>query len=165
MKSLRKVALLSGVFLLSLTACDLHKKCYCLESSNDDKYHAGMCLQVTRSEIVETIYLVNPPLNPEASPEKYTYDISWVDMVKNTSITMTGGLKGKRISRVFRISDHAVLVEVFGKTEDQEATFGYIKVSSSAFTAQSQRAKDAFLYAYVSIGDTGGLVNKPSDAK
>ena len=165
MKSLRKIALLSSVFILSLTSCDLVKKSYCLASSNDDKFHDGMCHQVSRSEIVESFYIINPPSNPEADPEDYIYDITWVELVKNTSIKLTGGLDGKRLDRVFRISDHVIRLDVYGKTNDQDATFGYVRISNSAFTAHTNETKNATLLAYVAIGDSSQLVNKPSDAK
>ena len=165
MKSIKKIALLSSIFALSLTSCELQKTCLCLETSSTEKVSEGMCSQVRRSEEVDTVYLINTPTNPEADLSEYTYDITWSSVVSNDHVSFTNGLKGKRIHRVFRISDTVILVDMYGKTDDPEATFGYIKISPDAFEAHTNRAKNAFLKAYVSISDNPGMVEKPSNIK
>ena len=165
MKSMKIIALLSSVFVLSLTSCDLHKTCLCLETSTGEKYVEGMCCQVRRTDEIDTVYLINRPTNPEADPSEYIYDITWTAIVKNDSVTFTDGLKGKRIERVYRISDTVILVDMYANITNQEATFGYIKISPDAFDAHTERVKNAYLKAYVAIGDKNEMVSKPSDLK
>ena len=162
MKSMKKIALLSSIFALSLTSCDFHKTSYCLETSTGEKYVQGMCCQIRRTEEIDTVYLINLPTNPEADPSEYIYDITWVSMVRNDSVTFVGGLKGKRVERVYRISDTVLLIDMYAKVNNQEATFGYIQISSEAFHAHTDRVKNAYLKAYVAIGDTCEMVSKPS---
>lgn len=164
MNILKKIALLSSVTLLSLMACDFEKKCYCLETSNDADYHAGMCYQATNKDIVEVVYLINPPLNPDkGEDEEYKYDIIWNDSVKISDITFTDGLEGKKLVSAFKIGANVLKLQIEHSLNNPEATSGYIKVSRYAFKALTERVKEAYLYAYVAIGATADLVNKPAE--
>ena len=155
MKSLVKIALLSGVMALSLTACGNERKCYCLETSDTPTYVEGKCFQIDGTkDIVETIFITNP--NGE--------DIEFNNIIDESHITFTDGLKGKRVQNAMRMNSYSIKVSVFGKIDDPEATFGYIRIRYSNFKALSERAKEAYLYAYVAIGTSTGLADKPADA-
>ena len=155
MKSLVKIALLTGVMAISLTACGNEKKCYCLETSDTTTFVDGKCFQVDGTkDIVETIFITNP--NGE--------DIEFNNIINESHITFTDGLKGKRVQNAMRMSSYSIKVSIFGKIDDPEATFGYIKIRYSNFKALSERAKEAYLYAYVAIGNSTGMVDKPADA-
>ena len=155
MKSLTKSALLSGVMILSLTGCSYEKTCYCLETGDVLTYEEGKCYQVTRSDVVETFFVYNPDGK----------DVAFVEAVDASQISFTDGLAGKRIESVMRMSDSSFKITIYGQINDPEATFGYIKVRYTNFKALSERAKDAYLFAYVAIGDQSGLVDKPVEAK
>ena len=163
MKNLRKIALLSGVVLLTLAGCTDELAVHCLETSDTFEYAEGKCFQSSRSDIVETLFLMNLPTNPEADPEAYTYDIEWNKSINTDNFSFTDGLKEKRIIEVFRWSDTILKINFHGRVTDKEATFGYLKVNPSAFKVKSERVKQAYLYAYVAIGDTTALVDKPAD--
>ena len=154
MKSLVKIALLSGVMALSLTACSTERKCYCLETSDSTTFVDGKCFQVDGTrDIVETIFITNPN----------GVDVEFNTIINESHITFTDGLKGKRVQNAMRLNTYSIKVSIFGKIDDPEATFGYIKIRYSNFKALSERVKEAYLYAYVAIGDSTGLADKPAD--
>ena len=154
MKSLVKIALLSSVMALSLTACGQEKRCYCLETSNSTTFVEGKCYQADGvRDIVETLFITNP--NGE--------DIEFNNIIDESHIYFTDGLKGKRVQNAMRMSSSSIKVSIFGKVEDPEATFGYIKIRYTNFKALSERAREAYLYAYIAIGPSSGLADKPAD--
>ena len=154
MKSLVKIALLSSVIAFSLTACGKERKCYCLETSYTTTYVEGKCFQIDGTkDIVETIFITNP--NGE--------DIEFNNTIDESQITFTDGLQGKRVQNAMRMSYCSIKVSIYGKIEDPEATFGYIRIRYTNFKALSERAKEAYLYAYVAIGSATGMVDKPTD--
>ena len=154
MKSLVKIALLSSVIAFSLTACGNERRCYCLETSDTTTYVEGKCFQVDGTkDIVETIFITNP--NGE--------DIEFNNIINESHITFTDGLKGKRVQNAMRMSSNSIKVSIFGLLDNPEATFGYIKIRYTNFRALSERAKEAYLYAYVAIGNSTGMADKPAD--
>ncbi len=154
MKSLVKIVLLSSVMALSITACGNEKKCYCLETSDTTTFVEGKCFQIDGTrDIVETIFITNP--NGE--------DLEFNNIIDESHITFTDGLKGKRVQNAMRMNSYSIKVSIFGKIDNPEATFGYIRIRYSNFKALSERAKEAYLYAYVAIGDSTGLADKPAD--
>ena len=163
MKKWYKIVALSTVFAFSLTGCQTETKSYCLETSDTYEYFEGKCYQSNRSDVVETVFVINLPTNPEADPSEYKYDLIWNKSINTDNFTFTSGLTGKRIIEVFRWSDTILKINFDGRAQDQEATYGYLRVSPSAFKATSKRAKGACLYAYVSIGKASSLVEKPSE--
>lgn len=165
MKLGRSLSLLACVCSIALCACDFEKRCYCLETSNDIDYIPNMCYQANRSDVVETVYLFNLPINPEADPKDYKYDISWNNAQRVDYYSFAGGLSGKRTKAVFRISDTVLKVSFDSALKDSKATSGYLKVNPAAFKGLTERTTDAFLYAYIAIGDSSGLVVKPSDVQ
>ena len=164
MKNFIKTMILLASIPLVLASCEeLEKKCYCLETSTTIEYAQNMCYQASYHEILETIYVINLPLNPEAKPSEYKYDITFVSEVKNTYLTLTDGLEGKKIDSVFRLGDNIIKVNIQNTTRDQEATYGYIRINSRAFAANTDRVRDANLYAYVALGEKSNiLVDKPT---
>ena len=155
MKSLVKIALLSSVIALSITACGKERSCYCLETSDTTTYVEGKCFQIDGTkDIVETIFITNP--NGE--------DLEFNNIIDESQITFTDGLQGKRVQNAMRMSYCSIKVSIYGKIQNPEATFGYIRIRYSNFKALSERAKEAYVYAYVAIGDSTGMVDKPADA-
>ena len=161
MKMFKKFLLLLSAACLPLMACDLEKKCECLISSNSFEYNINQCYQVNRANVVESLYIINPPINPEASESEYKYDIRWNDTIRIDNFSFIDGLAGKKINSMVRVSDTVMKVTFDGQCTNQEATSGYLRVSPSAFKGLSERATDAFLYCYVAIGNSSGMVTKP----
>ena len=154
MKSLVKIALLSSVIAFSLTACGNERRCYCLETSDTTTYVEGKCFQVDGTkDIVETIFITNP--NGE--------DIEFNNIINESHITFTDGLVGKRVQNAMRMSSNSIKVSIFGLLDNPDAAFGYIKIRYTNFKALSERAKEAYLYAYVAIGNSTGMADKPAD--
>ena len=162
-----KLSLLIAGLPLVLSSCEyfIEKKVYCLDTSNDVGYVDGMCYQASRYDVVEAIFIINNPTNPEADPEDYTYDIVWNKNITVGDISFIGGLAGKKVTSVLKVTDQVIKINIEHHVDDQEATFGYIKVSQYSFKAISKRAREAYLYAYVAIGDKAGLVEKPESKK
>ena len=165
MKLIQKLILLSSIFALSLTSCDFEKKCYCLESSNDADYHEGKCYQASRSDIVESVFVINLPLNPEANEEDYRYDIAFSDSLRTYLFSMVGGLSGKKIISVMKINDHVLSIQFDNLLDNSEATFGYVRINRQAFKAYTERAKESYLYAYIAIGDSPSMVDRPENVE
>ena len=63
----------------------------------------------------------------------------------------------------FKIGANVLKLQIEHSLNNPEATSGYIKVSRYAFKALTERVKEAYLYAYVAIGATADLVNKPAE--
>lgn len=165
MKQLNKLALLGSVIALSLASCSNKSRCECLETSDSPDYVEGMCYQVSRKNIIESVYLINLPLNPEAPTAEYQYDFAWREDMRVEFISFEGGLKGKRIDSFLPLDPHSLKLTIDSTLEDPSATSGYIKISHLAIKPLSERAKNANIYAYVSIGDERGLVEKPAQTQ
>ena len=161
MKSLQKLALLVPVFALSLVSCSNKTRCECLETSDSPDYSEGMCYQVSRKNVVEHLYLINLPTNPDDPDKNYKYDFEWADEMRVEYISMVEGLEGKHVISFLKLNSHSLKLTIDATVNDPTATSGYIKISHLAFKPLSDRAKNSNLYAYVSIGDDYGLVNKP----
>ena len=162
MKIIKKLVILPSIFLLSLTGCSNELKAYCLETSDTFEYYEGKCFQANKNDVVDTVFVMNNPTNPEADPEEYTYDLRWNNSVNTKWFSLTGGLEGKRIIEVFRWSDTVLKINFDGRSADQEATSGYVRISPSAFKAVNKKISGAYLYAFVTIGESSGLANKPA---
>ena len=160
MKTLKTTLLLLGIIGLSLTACDLDKEVNVLSTSDSITYVEGMCYQASRSNIVESVFLINAPINPDDDPANYKYDLIWNDVIRRDNFRFVEGLEGKSIMSLLKINDHTMKITFDGAVNDSNATFGYIRVSPSAFSALSERATDRNLYAYIALGETSSLVDK-----
>ena len=163
MKNISKIAILLSFSLVSLTACKNELSAYnCLETSDTYEYYEGKCYQASRNDVVETVFVHALPINPEADPQEYTHDLTWNISINTENFTFAGGLVGKRIIEVFRWSDTILKINFDGRSSDQKAASGYIKIGPSAFEAHTSRVRGAYLYAYCAIGDEVNLVNKPA---
>ena len=163
MNLIRKIVLLSSIFALSLTSCDLEKRCYCLETSNDADFHEGKCYQASRNDIVESVYVINLPLNPEDDEENYKYDVVFNDSLRVYQFAMVGGLSGKKVISIMKINDHVLSIQFDHVIDNKEATYGYVKINRQAFKSLTERTKEAYLYAYISIGDVPSMVERPEN--
>ena len=161
MKNVIKLSVLLLSIPLVLTSCeDLQKKAYCVETSDSLEYNVDKCYQISYKDIRQTFYLINPPLNPEDGSENLKYDFVWKDYIKLAYFTLTGGLEGKTIVSVLKLGDQILKVNVDGRCTDSKATSGYVKINPYAFKPLTERVSDAYLYAYIAIGETSGLVDK-----
>ena len=160
---MNRITLLALTTSLLLTACDLTKKCYCLETFNAVDYVDGYCVQLSRKDIIEKIYVICLPNNPDADPEDYEYEITWNKNINTKNYTFVGGLEGKTVTDVFRVKDNTLRINVTGACLDQEATFGYLKISFEEFKSHGKASEDSTLYAYFAIGDSSDIVAKPED--
>ena len=165
MNHLNKLALLTSIFALSLTSCSNKTRCECLETCNSPDYVEGMCYQVCRKNIVESVFVLDLPLNPEDPTEQYKYDFEWREEMRVEYISLEGGLKGKRIISFLKLDPHSMKLDIDGALENPNATSGYVKISHLAFKPLSERAKNSNLFAYVAIGDERGLVEKPAQTQ
>ena len=157
----KKLFLLFASSALSLSSCSLEKRCECLETSDSLNYQAGLCYQANRSNVVESVFVINTPINPDDDPANYKYDITWSESVRLDNFSLVDGLAGKQIMTIMRLSDVVLKITFDGASSDKEATHGYIRILPNAFTAHSERATDSVLYAYVALGDSKGMVAKP----
>ena len=165
MKQLNKLALLTSVFVLSLTSCSNKVRYECLETSDSPDYIEGMCYQVSRKNIVESIFLMNLPSNPDAPTAEHQYDFVWREDMRVEYISFEGGLKGKRIISFLQLDPHSLKLTIDSTLENPNATGGYVKISHLAIKPLSDKAKNANIYGFVSIGDERGLVDKPTQTE
>ena len=134
----------------------------CLDTSDSLTYNEGMCYQASRLNVVESVFVINRPINPEDAPENYQYDITWDETIRIDNFSLVDGLAGKHIMTILRMNDHILKVTFDGASTDKNATYGYLRILPNAFKAHSERATDSVLYAYIAIGDAKGLAEKPS---
>ena len=164
MKNLKKLALLFGVGLMSLTACANEKRFYYLETSDSSEYQEGECYQVSKNDVIDAIYLISVPSGEVDKNGEPISDIVWNREFRLSYFYLTDGLKGKSIISIKRHTDYALKINIDCAVNDVTSTFGYVKVSHYAFTTKSQRAKGvSSLYAYVAIGSESGRTNKPAE--
>ena len=164
MKVLLKASLLLASIPLVLSSCtNLDNRIVYLETSNTVNYVEGKCFQATYKNVVETIYLMALPNNPEADPTEYTYDITWNMELKNSYFDFQDGLKGKSLISVLRLGDGLLKLNIAGMCESPNSKYGYIKVFRYAFTANTKKLQDTSIFAYVAIGEQSSLmVDKPA---
>ena len=164
MKLLQKTLLLLSIGGLTLTACDFEKRCFCLETSKEENYTEGVCMQLSRKDIVEVAYVYCLASNPEASLGERKYEVTWNEEINWRQFSFTDGLKGKVFDSITIVGDgHTLKFEMHGLLRDQEATHGYIRISPQAFKAHTDNSKEAYLYAYFAIGDRTADVDKPDN--
>lgn len=160
-----KSSLLLMVVSLALVSCNNEISCKdALETSNTMEIKEGYQYQASYRDIVESVFVINPPLNPEAeNPEDYVYDLSWKISQNLSWYTFGGGLEGKQVLSINRLSDNILTLYLNRPCEDNKATSGYIKIAPNAFISRSGRTRGAYLYAYVAIGNLPGLVLKDQE--
>ena len=164
MKKLNKLTLLIGVGLMSITACSRDNRFYLVETSDSPEYQNGECYQVSKNDIVDAVYLISMPSDEVNKDGEPIYDITWNTNLRLSYVSLKEGLQGKSVYSIKRHTAYVLKVTLKGAVTNPEATFGYIKVSSYAYTAQSSRAKETTsVYAYVAIGDEPGRATKPAN--
>ena len=163
MKNVSRLIVLIASIPFMLSSCEelKEKKAYCLETYNKPEYESGMCYQACANDVLESVHLINLPINPNDGKGNYQYDIEWKTNVPLSYFTFTEGLVGKKIKSILTLGPNVIRLNIYGQIEDRQATSGYIKVSKEAFKAKTARVKEAYLYAYVAIGDTSDVVEKP----
>lgn len=164
MKSLLKTALLFACIPLSLSACKdkVDNALVCIETSNVIDYVEGKCFQSTYKNVLETLYLITLPNNPEANPEDYTYDFTWNYELKNSYFDFIEGLEGKTLISILRLGDNVLKLNINSACDSPNSTYGYIKVFRYAFTPNVKKLENTSLYAYVAIGEESArMVDKP----
>lgn len=161
MKNIKKLLLVFGIVPLLLTACESDRKYSdCLETSNDSTFFPGMIYRASYNDVVESVYLISPALNPEAAPTERQYDISWKDDIKLSCISLTDGLKGKKVINAMKLADNVLRVKIENAVEDKNATFGYVQISPDAFKANNPELKETYLKARVELGVKSALIDK-----
>lgn len=164
MKLNKKSILFLATIPLLLTACNFEKKCFCLETSNSLNFQDGYCYQLSKQDILETIFVSCLPSKSENDTNENYYEITWKKNYSFESFSFTGGLKGKQVKSIVRIEDSNTLrINVSGACLDQEATSGYLRISGDAFDSHSEKSQGSVLYAYFAIGEKSDIVVKPGD--
>ena len=163
MKNVFRLSLLLCSIPLMLTSCEVlqEKKAYCVETYDSPDYKSGMCYQVSASDISETVFIVNLPLNPDDESKEFKYDLEWKSNIPLDCFSFTEGLVGKKVDAILTIGQNILRLNINGRIDNQEATSGYIKIKPSAFKAKTQRVRDAYVYAYFAIGASSDVVIKP----
>ena len=161
MKKIKKLSLLLGIIPLLLTACESEKMVSeCLETSNDTTYFPGMIYRASYDDVVESVYLINPALNPDAPIDQLEYDISWKDDIKLSYISLMGGLKGKKVINAMKLAANVLRVKIENSAEDKNATEGEIRIHPDAFKAINPELKESYLSAKVELGKKSAFVDK-----
>ena len=165
MKTPKKSLLILTLSFLPLVSCNMETRCFCLETSSKADYTAGSCMQVSRRDITSTAYVFCLPNNPEADPTEYTYDITWSTILSPSYFSFVDGLDGKKVDSAVLLNNNVLKIDLHGLCRDQEATHGYLKISSLAFESHTEDSRGASLYAFFAIGDSNFDVAKPTDVK
>ena len=161
MKNIKKLLLVFGIVPLLLTACESDKQYSdCLETSNDTTYFPGMVYRASYNDVVESVYLISPALNPEAPINERTYDISWKDDIKLSCISFAEGLKGKKVINAMKLADNVLRVKIENTVENKNTTFGYLQITPDAFKANNPDLKETILRARVELGEKSALIDK-----
>ncbi len=161
MKNLKKLSILFGIIPFVLASCDcFEKKAYCVETCDSFEYTAGQYYQACRKDIVESIHLVALPLNPDkGEDEEFKYPFTWNSVTNTDYFSLIGGLEGKRVDGVMKLGPNVLKVNITGASFNKE-TSGYIKVHHKAFKSYTEETKEAYLYAYVGVGDEPVMKDK-----
>ena len=159
MKTIKKSLLLITLSSLLLTACDVEKRSFCLDSSSTIDYVSGKCAVVSNKDINQTIYIYCNQKNDKGD----NYVMTWSDILSTAYFAFTGGLDGKKVDSAVFVANNTLKVAFHGLCKDETATSGYLQVRSIAFKSHSDETKDATLYAYVAIGEKLGDIDKPAD--
>ena len=163
MNQVKKACLLLAIGSMVLSACGAERKIFCLDTFNQVDYESGMCAQMSKNDINEVVYVFCLPNNPEADASEYQYEITWNKVTNKNYFSFVQGLEGKKADSVIVLEKNTLKINVHGLNRDQEATYGYLRISQEAFTANSENSRNAFAYAYFAIGEQSGAVAKPED--
>ena len=166
MKNLRKLSVLLGIIPMLLTSCKefAEKKSFCLETCATPDYVAGQCYQASAKDILESVHLIALPTNPDkADDEEFKYPLTWNNIINTEYFTLTNGLEGKKVKSVLKLGENVIKVNITGASIHKDATYGYVKVSYRAFKSYVSETREAYVYAYVAIGENPAMVEKPEN--
>ena len=165
MKNFKKLTVLLGIIPMMLTSCqDFEKKAYCLETCDTPDYVSGQCYQASSKDLLESVHLIALPTNPDkADDEDYKYPLTWNSIINTEYFTLTNGLEGKRVMSVLKLGENVIKVNITGASVHKDATYGYIKVSYRAFKSYVSETREAYVYAYVAVGENPSMVEKPAN--
>ena len=166
MKNFRKLSLLLGIIPMLLTSCEElgEKKSFCLETCDTPDYVSGQCYQASSKDLLESIHLIALPTNPDkADDEEYKYPLTWNSIISTEYFTFRNGLEGKKVVSVLKLGENVIKVNVTGASTKKDATYGYIRVSYRAFKSYVSETREAYVYAYVAIGENPSMVEKPEN--
>ena len=164
-----KLLLLLAVVPFALTSCEefKEKQSYCLETSDTFEYKEGLCYQVSRKDILESVFVIAPPTNPDkAENEKYTYPITWKDEIHTEYFSFVRGLEGKKVISILKLGDNVLKVNIEGAiNKEKPSYYGFIKIHFRAFKSYTPETKEAYLYAFVTVGPSSDVVRKPANVE
>ena len=165
MKNIRKLSIFLGIIPMLLTSCQAQKKTFCLETCDTPDYTVeGLCYQASKKDILESIHLIALPLNPDKDEkEEYKYPLTWNSIINTEYFTLIGGLEGKRVISVLKLGENVIKVNITGASTNTEAEYGYVKIHYRAFTSYVEETKEAYAYAYVAMGESPNMVEKPAE--
>lgn len=164
MKNVKKLSILLSIIPMLLTACDNEKKAYCLETCDAPDCVQGQCYQASRKDILESVHLIALPLNPDkGADEEYKYPLTWSNVINTEFFYLLGGLEGKKVLSVLKLGENVIKVNISGASTNKDAEYGYIKVHFRAFKSYVEETKEAYVYAYVAMGENPSMVVKPEN--
>ena len=164
MKNIKKLSLLVSIIPILLTSCSNEKRERFLETCDTPDYVTDKCYQASTKDILESVHLIALPLNPDKDEkEEYKYPITWNSVINTEFFTLQGGLEGKRVMSVLKLGENVIKVNLTGASINKDAEYGYIKVHFRAFKSYIEETKEAYLYAYVAMGENPSLVDKPAE--
>ena len=164
MKNVKKLSVLLSIIPMLLTSCSNEKRDRFLETCDAPDYVADKCYQASYKDILESIHLIALPLNPDKDDkEEYKYPITWNSVINTEFFTLQGGLEGKKVMSVLKLGENVIKVNITGASTNKDEEYGYIKVHFRAFTSYIEETKEAYLYAYVAMGDNPALIDKPAE--
>ena len=166
MKNIKKLSVLLGIIPMLLTSCKefAEKKSFCLETCDSPDYVNGQCYQASSKDLLESIHLIALPTNPDkADDEEYKYPLTWNSVINTEFFTLTNGLEGKHVMSVLKLGENVIKVNLSGASIHKDATYGYVKVHFRAFKSYTNETKEAYVYAYVAIGENPAMVIKPEN--
>ena len=159
MKKMKKSLLLLTLSSLLLTACDIEKRSFCLDTSSVVDFKEGYCAMISPRDINQSVFIYCNKKNEKGTD----YLMTWSDVLSPKYFSFSGGLEGKKVDSAVFVTTNILKVELHGLCRDETATSGYFKVKSVAFKSHAEETEDATLYAYIAIGTTASDIEKPAN--
>ena len=159
MKKIKSSVVLLVISSILLTACDVEKRSFCLDTSTLLDYVEGKCAVVSPKDINETIYVYCS----QRTEKNDNFVMTWGEVLSPAYFAFTGGLEGKKVDSAVFVTNNTLKVSLHGLCRDEKATSGYIQVKNIAIVSHSEETKDATLYGYIAIGEQTGDIDKPAN--
>ena len=103
MKTKQKLAILLTICSLSLVACQSEKRCFCLETYDYFEYQEGYCMQISRADVIDTVYVMClPTYNPETGDiaEDDVYDGAYITEISKENANKPFSVKGGALRKL-----------------------------------------------------------------